>query len=223
MQAFGEGKDRMDYGPKHLVESGYNHIAQRYLEWSRPSPARMGYLQNLLERLVTSAHVLELGCGAGVPCTQLLAKKAHVTGIDISAVQIELAKQYVPSATLFQADMMILEFPPATFDAIVGFYSLIHLPRTEQSILIPCIAEWLCPGGWFLANLGISNDPGSIEHDWLGTTMYWSSYDVQKNLEMVSQAGLTLVKAEVLIDDEDGGPASFLWILAKKDASASSV
>jgi 2-polyprenyl-3-methyl-5-hydroxy-6-metoxy-1,4-benzoquinol methylase len=49
--------------------------------------------------------------------------------------------------------MMALEFRPAMFDAVVAFYSLIHLPRVEQEILLQRISTWLRPGGWFLANL----------------------------------------------------------------------
>jgi SAM-dependent methyltransferase len=206
----------MDNDPKRLVESAYDQITQRYLEWSKPSQARMVYLQKLLDRLPDLSQVLELGCGVGVPCTQMLAKKAKITGVDISARQIALAKQHVPDAELFQADMMALEFRPATFDAVVAFYSIIHLPRAEQAILIERIAAWLRPGGWFLANLGVSDNPGSVEQNWLGAAMYWSSFDAQNNLEIVKQAGLTNVETEILIDDEDGEEVPFLWILAVK-------
>ncbi len=201
---------------RQLVERGYDCIAQRYLAWSKHSPARMSYLQKVLERLPEGSQVLELGCGAGVPCTQSLAQYAHVTGIDISAAQIALARQHVPTASLFQADMMELAFPPATFAAVVAFYSLIHLPRAEQAVLIKRLAQWLRPGGWFLVNLGIFNDPGSIEPNWLGATMYWSSYDAQTNLDLVRQAGFTPVETAILADDEDGESVSFLWILAQK-------
>jgi cyclopropane fatty-acyl-phospholipid synthase-like methyltransferase len=211
-----------DHDPKYLVERGYDCIAQRYLEGAKrnlasaEASARMGYLRKLLERLPAQAQVLELGCGAGVPCTQLLAQQADVTGVDISAAQVALAKQHVLHATLLQADMMTLAFPPASFDAVVAFYSIIHLPRAEQAVLVERLAEWLRPGGWFLVNLGVSNDPGSIEPDWLGAAMYWSSYDAQTNRDLVSRVGLTLVETEILIDDEDGEPVSFLWILAKR-------
>ncbi len=175
--------------------------------------------EKLLKRLPAQAQVLELGCGAGVPCTQLLAQQAQVTGVDISEAQTAL-EATGPDVILLQADMMTLTFPAASFDAVVAFYSIIHLPRAEQAVLIARLAEWLRPGGWFLVNLGVSNDPGSIEPDWLGTAMYWSSYDAQTNLDLVSQAGLTLVEAETLIDDEDGESVSFLWILAKKASPA---
>ncbi len=216
-------KEKIMYDdPKQLVKAGYDRIAQNYLQfgqrnhaWEETS-ARMVYLRKLLERLPAQAQVLESGCGAGVPCTQLLARQAQVTGVDISATQIALASQNVPEATLLQADMMELAFPPASFDAVVAFYSIIHLPRAEQPVLLKRFAAWLHPGGWLLVNLGISNDPGSIEPDWLGAPMYWSSYDAQTNLDLVSQSGFTLVETDILIDNEDGQPVSFLWILAKK-------
>ena len=218
-----KGAQTVEHNPKQIVESGYDRIAQRYLAFGQrnraadASSARMTYLRKLLTLLPSQTEVLELGCGAGVPCTQLLAKQAHVTGVDISATQIALARQHVPNATLMQADMMALAFPPATFDAVVAFYSIIHLPRIEQSIILMRIAEWLRPDGCLLLNLGIADDPGSIEPDWLGTAMYWSSYDAQTYCAMLEQVGLTLVESEILSDDEDGEPVSFLWVLAKKE------
>ncbi|KAJ7696771.1 hypothetical protein B0H17DRAFT_1053002, partial [Mycena rosella] len=48
-----------------------------------------------------SADFPELGCGAGVPCTQVLVEHGlNVTGNDISAAQIALAREHVPKATL---------------------------------------------------------------------------------------------------------------------------
>lgn len=197
--------------------------AQRYLDCARRNlagekpTARMEYLRKLLERLSDQAQVLELGCGAGIPCTQLLAKRACVTGVDISAAQIALAQQHVPDATLLQADMMTLAFPPTSFDAIVAFYSIIHLPRTEQAVLLTRLAAWVRPGGWFLGNLGTADERGSIEPDWLGARMYWSSHDAQTNLDLVSQAGFTLVETEILIDDEDGNRSHFSGYLHRKN------
>jgi len=96
-----------------LVEAGYDKIAQRYLAWGKMADSPRGrYLQQILDRLpAEAAEVLDLGCGAGVPCVETLALHAHVTGVDISAAQIALARQHVPEATFRQADMMALDFP----------------------------------------------------------------------------------------------------------------
>ena len=203
--------------PKQLVEQGYDRIAARYLAWSGPSPARIRYLQKILHRLPQGAEILELGCGAGVPGTRLLLEHgARVMAVDISAAQIALAREHIPAATLIRADMMSLAFAPASFDAIIALYSLIHLPRAEQSEVLTRVADWLRPGGWVLANFGVSDNPGFIDPDWLGAPMYWSGYDAATNREMISRVGLTILEAEVCWDDEDGNSVPFLWVLAQR-------
>ncbi len=78
------------------------------------------------------------------------------------------------------------------------------------------LVDWLRPGGWLLANLGISDNPGFIDPNWLGMPMYWSSYDADISQEMISGAGLSVLEAETRWDDEDGVLVPFLWVLATK-------
>ena len=133
-------EDNDDY--KTLVEQAYDQMASNYLDWtSKHSPIRNKHLQKLLDRLPKHSKVLELGCGAGVPCTQILTQHAQVTANDILKDQIALAKQRVPEAELIQGDMMALKFAPDAFHAVVAFYSIIHLPRTEQEVLIRRLSE----------------------------------------------------------------------------------
>jgi SAM-dependent methyltransferase len=208
----------MSNDPKRIVAAGYDLIARRYLEWSDrdPSPQRMHYLRRLLELLPAGAEVLELGCGAGVPITQALARTCRVTGVDISTLQIALAREHVPEALFIQADMTALDFPPASFDAVVGFYTLTHVPREEHATLLGRIASWLRPGGLLFATMGAGDEPGGVEPDWLGAPMFWSHFDAETNRELVRQAGLTLLDAQVVAEDEDGQPVQFLWVIARK-------
>jgi SAM-dependent methyltransferase len=207
---------------KKLVESGYNKIAWRYLAWGKMADSPRGrYLQQIVDHLpAEAAEVLDLGCGAGVPCAETLALHAHVTGIDISAAQIGLAQQHVPEATFLQADMMAVDFPPDSFDAVVALYSVIHLPRTEQGVLFSRMARWLRPNGQLLVNVGVANDPGFIDPDWLGAPMYWSSYDEQTYLDLIRQAGFSVRSADHVSEDEDGQPVVFFWIQAEKNADS---
>jgi SAM-dependent methyltransferase len=138
-----------------------------------------------------------------------------VTGIDISRTQIELARQNVPGATFRQADMTTLDFPAATFDAVVAFYSLTHVPREEQGPLLERIARWLRPGGLFIASMGVDDDPGEVEHEWLGVDMYFSHFGAKKNRRLVEQAGLAIESAEIDAEPEDRHDARFLWIVAR--------
>ncbi|KAH0844912.1 putative O-methyltransferase [Fonsecaea pedrosoi] len=209
---------------KLLVKDGYDKIAQTYLDWSHGKPAarvtRVTYVEKLLSQLQspTEANVLELGCGAGVPCTRLLAQSCgRVFANDISQAQIHLAKANVPEENVhfIQGDMTHLEFDRSTIQAVVAFYSIIHLPREEQRSLIQQIWEWLSPAGYLLCNLGVADNPGSTA-DWLGSRMYWSSFDVETGMKMLKDTGFTVTQSEVLHDDEDGRLVPFLWVLAQK-------
>jgi SAM-dependent methyltransferase len=94
--------------PKEIVARGYDAIALRYAEWAGQvdSPA-MEWVRDFDARLDDGADVLELGCGRGVPATRELARRHRVTGVDISAVQIELARHHVPEASFIHADAMV--------------------------------------------------------------------------------------------------------------------
>src|SRR2546429_14655 len=93
--------------PKEIVARGYDAIALRYAEWAGQidSPV-MEWVRDLDARLDVDADVLELGCGRGVPTTRELARRHRVTGVDISAVQIELARHHVPEASFVNADAL---------------------------------------------------------------------------------------------------------------------
>lgn len=204
--------------PRQIVARGYNRIAERYAAWAGASwaggRARFGAL--LLERLPPGAAVLDLGCGTGVPVARELARRFAVTGVDISARSIALARRNVPGATFLHADMAALDVPAGIFDAVVAFYSIIHLPREEHPALLRAIAGWLRPGGLFVAALGVNASEDWLEDDWLGAPMYWSHFDGATTLSLIAAAGLRPLLAEALAEDEDGTPATFLWVAAEK-------
>jgi SAM-dependent methyltransferase len=206
-----------------LVQQGYDKIADTYLDWTlTKSTPRLAYLEKMLSKIraPSNANVLELGCGAGVPGTQLLSSRCgKVIANDISRAQVELAKSRVGGTNVDfrQGDMTKLEFEPASFDCVVAFYSIIHLPRGEQAILFQKIYLWLRPGGYLLCNLGVRDEPGSTSEDWLGSQMYWSSFDVETNLKLLRDAGFTIDEHDILEDDEDGRLVPFVWILVVKN------
>jgi SAM-dependent methyltransferase len=216
----GDGDAEADADAKRVVAAGYDVVARRYLEWSglRPSETRLRALRAALDRIPPGGDVLELGCGAGLPMTEALAAKAHVTGVDISHAQIELARENVPTATFVEADMTTLRLPPSSFDAVVAFYSLTHVPRGEHGPLLERVASWLRPGCVFVASMGVEDDPGGIERDWLGVDMYFSHYGAKRNRRLVEAAGMEIESADVLAEPGDRHDARFLWIVARKPA-----
>ncbi|KIW52484.1 hypothetical protein PV05_08118 [Exophiala xenobiotica] len=207
---------------KVLVREGYNKIAEKYLQWTlEEETLRTMFLEKLLSHIddASKAKVLELGCGAGIPSTRMLAERfQHVVANDISDAQIDLARTNVPHANVafVREDMTQLTFESDSLSAVVAFYSIIHLPREEQPAMLKQIWTWLAPGGFLLCNLGVTDDPGTMNENWLGARMYWSSFNVETNIEHLEKAGFTIVESEVLSINEDGTMVPFLWILARK-------
>ena len=137
--------DLTQIDPKQIVAEGYDRIAEQYCAWASQvrEKERAKYTSVLLEKLPEGAAVLELGCGAGLPTTRQLAERFTVTGVDISARQVALARHNVPTAAFLHTDMTQMALAPMSFDAVVAFYSLMHVPRREHPGLLRKITAWL--------------------------------------------------------------------------------
>jgi SAM-dependent methyltransferase len=100
-----------------LVTTGYDKIADSYLQQFGHSAVRARQLNELADLLPSRAHVLDLDRGAGVPVARdLIARGFEVTGVDASARQIERARCNVSQAQFIRADMTTIEFPAFAFD-----------------------------------------------------------------------------------------------------------
>ena len=204
---------------KLVVETGYDRMAEQYLSTKDPEDGlTLDALAELARILPPEATVLDLGCGAGIPATRWLAGRFTVTGVDLSAKQLELARRNVPGATFLKADMTHLNFVPETFDAVIALHSIIHVPRTEHLKLLKDISRWLKPGGAFLATLSVGEWEGE-ESDWegWGAAMRWSHYDREANLRMLREAGFEVASAEARTGKGTGDEGeTWLWVLARK-------
>jgi SAM-dependent methyltransferase len=147
-----------------------------------------------------------------------MAAHCRVTGVDISPVQLALARHHVPNADFVLGDMTALEFSPRSFDAVVVLYAMTHVPRAEHGVLLGRIAGWLRSGGLFLATMGSGDSPDQVEPDpfGLGVPMFFSHFDAAANRELLHEAGFQILGSEVVPQREDGKVVRFLWVLARK-------
>ena len=200
-----------------IVERGYDVISDHFLEWRDQivDGPRREWSEALTSRLADGARILELGCGAGVPDTPLLAERFRVTGVDISGEQISRARANVPDAEFIHADFTALELEPAQFEAVAAFYSFNHTPRDLLAGLFESIRSWLVPDGLLLAAFGTS-DTGSWTGDWLGTTMFFSSFPPETTRRMLSGAGFELLRDELAQMQEPESAVAFHWVLARR-------
>ena len=198
-----------------VVERGYDAISDSFVEWRDRivDDPRQAWAEALTSRLNDGARVLELGCGAGVPDTKLLAERFRVTGVDISGEQIARARTNVPTADFIQSDFTALDLEPGQFEAVAAFYSFNHVPRDLLVGLFARIHTWLVPGGLLLASFGTS-DTEEWTGEWLGTTMFFSSFPPETTRRLLLEAGFELELDELVPMQEPEGEVVFHWVLA---------
>lgn len=193
------------------VRRGYNVASTAYrcddddpVEYRRWCDA----LEAVLDR---RSDVLDLGCGCGVPVARQLTRSGHrVTGVDMSAVQIERAQRLVPEASFLLGDLCDVAFGAGSFDAVVCLYAIIHVPVEHQPVVIDKIGSWLRPGGRLLLSAGSQAWTGSEER-WLGTsaTMWWSQADASTYARWLVDAGFVIDSQDLV---PDGASAhSLFW------------
>ena len=202
--------------PKLTVARGYDQIARGYRSRRQPPSTgrKRAYLDRLTNGLKHDAAILDLGCGAGVPVASYLSERFSVIGVDISRGQLALARTSVPKAAFILADMCSLALKPASFDAIVAMYSIIHVPREEHEAILLRLFDCLRPGGRLLAVLGARSWEGT-EANWLdlGAEMYWSHFDADTGIAMLERIGFHLLSSAVEPDPLNG---AHLFVLAEK-------
>jgi phospholipid N-methyltransferase len=228
-----------DYTPpedlKARLAASYDVLAPTYNKWTLANPdPRIEWLSKVLGRLpmatitepsaILTRHILELGAGAGVPTTQTILEydmNIHVHANDLSTGQLDLLRRNLSThrdrLSVLHGDMLSIDFEPGSLHAVIGMYSVIHLPQHEQIQLLERIGLWLHPGGLFLANFAVQEANEAVVKEWLdveGAWMYWASLGDQGSKDAVRNAGLEILESAVV--DGKGVDSDFVWILARK-------
>lgn len=170
-------------------------------------------LGQLFDSISDKGSVLDLGCGTGLPFDRFLSDKGFdVTGVDISEKHVEMARENVPEAAFVAGDFFERDFDENSFDAVVSFYAIFHIPREEHFELFQEIRNWVKEDGAILITLGpeeMDNHKGEIG----GQEMLWSSYSTEKNVEMLEDAGFDIITTYT----EDYRDETHFWVLAKPE------
>jgi ubiquinone/menaquinone biosynthesis C-methylase UbiE len=127
--------------------------------WAMNNPLR-GFVQRhyeapRLKRLSkgVTGSILEIGCGQGTGARisyDLFSPQRYV-GVDLDPRMIRRATRRsgaLPNATFLEGDVSSLEFPDATFDLVLDFGILHHVPNWRDALAE--VHRMLRPGGEFL-------------------------------------------------------------------------
>lgn len=208
---------KADY--RAFVRVAYDRCAMEYA--SQRSARPWAEFNLIAERLEPGSGILDVGCGSGVPVVKELADNFSVTGIDISTSMIAMARENVSTARFIHADVMETEFPTGSFDAIVSYYAIFHIPRHEHRELLRRFARWLRPGGLLLFTVARYDDgPGYTEDDFFGETMYWSNFGPETYRKILAETGFEIEQEGIAgggLTDVDGQKEVHPFFFAIRD------
>jgi SAM-dependent methyltransferase len=118
-----------------------------------PLPVRFEYFRHLFpyvevaRRTPHTAHVLEVGCGAGYGAHHLAAAVDTVTATDPSAQAIAYARAKYPGVNFEQAEGTRLPFAADSFDVVLSFQVIEHIADARSYLRE--IRRVLKPAGLF--------------------------------------------------------------------------
>lgn len=167
----------------------FDRIGERYEKefTERAQQYRAG--EWVIERLPREARVLDLGCGTGVPTARQLADAGvEVVGVDESERMLELANKHVPQGQFVLGDLRKIDAVGGQFDAVVTFFALLMLSRTEIDEALRAIRGRL-RGPKLLALSMVYGDFDSLPLSFMGVSMRTTAYPTDKLCEVVRAAG----------------------------------
>lgn len=170
-----------------------------------------GWLDQLLAPLRRGSTILDLGCGSGEPLARVLVDRGfRVTGIDIAAPMIQLARTRFPRERWILGDMRT-ERIDETFDGVLAWNCLSQLSAADQDMMAGRAARWLKPDGRLLFNAA-PEQKAAGSADYRPGSRYCDDLDAVDYSDALSRRGL-IEMAHVAEDTACGGVG--VWLARK--------
>ena len=134
--------------------NGYEAIARKFIAGRGTGTGFSPGASNVRQwatGLRTGGHVLDIGCGSGVPISQTLIDGGFaVHGIDASPSMIAAFRARFPDVPAECNRVEASHFFDRRFDGVVAWGLIFLLDAEAQALLISKVAKVLLPGGQFL-------------------------------------------------------------------------
>jgi 2-polyprenyl-6-hydroxyphenyl methylase / 3-demethylubiquinone-9 3-methyltransferase len=114
------------------------------------NPLRLGWIDSLAG--LKGKQVLDVGCGGGILAEAMAQRAAHVTGIDMAARPLGVARLHALEAGVRNIDYRevateaLAAERAGSFDVVTCMEMLEHVP--EPAAIVQACANLVRPGGW---------------------------------------------------------------------------
>jgi ubiquinone/menaquinone biosynthesis C-methylase UbiE len=141
----------MDPFDPRAVRAAYDAVAEDYTAAFADDldrlPVDRSVLDASLERLGPGGLSLDLGCGPGQVARYLADRGRDVIGLDTSTRMARIASTRTGRARFAGGDIRSLPFRSQSCGAVVAFYSIQHLPRSDLQTALTEMHRVLVAGG----------------------------------------------------------------------------
>lgn len=167
-------------GSRDQVRSAYDAIAEDYAATFPATEAEAPVDLAMVEHLVRllrdggGTRVLDAGCGTGRMGRFLTDRGCSVVGVDLSPGMLAMARRDHPDLEVHEASLTDLPFDDDSFDGVLFWYSLIHLPDDDVALALAEAARVLRPGGHVL--IGSQKGEGTFD---VGAVLRERGHDVE--------------------------------------------
>jgi ubiquinone/menaquinone biosynthesis C-methylase UbiE len=173
-------------------KKGYDAIGLEYQKAYSDNPEIKNAINWLIKQLKPNDRVLDVGSGTGIVAKYLTEANLQVLGIDNSNEMNRIARKQAPKARFIEMNFKKLKLQETNFDAIVAFFSLLHVQKGIYRRTLQNILNHLRPNGYFV----ISMVEGNIEGDeyYMNQKMYFSSFPREELTKIFLSIGLVIKK-----------------------------
>jgi len=142
--------------------NGYEGIATEFIR-ARSPVVGVKRVRDWAKTLARGAAVVDLGCGPGVPITEVLvAERLSVYGVDAAPSFVQAFRRNLPNTPIACEAVQDSRFFDRTFDGVLAWGFMFVLSPEDQRGLIRRIGDILVPGGRLLftspAEIGSGTD-----------------------------------------------------------------
>jgi SAM-dependent methyltransferase len=194
------------------VGEKYDTIAAWWNQYHFESEYGVAQLERALSYAVRQQNALDVGCGSGGRLIRRLQNSNFtVTGLDASSEMIKLAKLNHPDFKFIQSEIQDWE-TDETFDFILSWDCLFHLPLSQQKPVLSKLCDRLNENGILIYSFGDAVGDKNVD-EWRGQEFRYSSIGIFENTKILTEKGLSILHLEL-----DQFPEKHVYIIAAKAA-----